>query len=103
MLAILRLVTILAILVGVGLFLTRPQRVDADLLDGLTPDAERGALVTLVWGYFCFIPMMLDLVHGPRTSSQSRAPLFVVWIAFYSFMGYMLIPRAAEDWWPGHC
>ncbi|MBB93986.1 MAG: diacylglycerol kinase [Rhodobacteraceae bacterium] len=45
MLAILRLVTILAILVGVGLFLTRPQRVDADLLDGLTPDAERGALV----------------------------------------------------------
>ena len=45
MLTFLRLAIILAILAGIGLFVTRPQRVDAALTQGLSPDRANGALV----------------------------------------------------------
>ena len=45
MLTFLRLAIILTILAGIGLFVTRPQRVDAALTQGLSPDRANGALV----------------------------------------------------------
>ena len=45
MLTILRWALIVLIIAGIGLFVTRPQRVEADLYAGLEPDAERGAWV----------------------------------------------------------
>ncbi|WP_428925183.1 c-type cytochrome [Marinibacterium sp. SX1] len=45
MLTFLRLAIILAILAGIGLFVTRPQHVDAALTQGLSPDRANGALV----------------------------------------------------------
>lgn len=45
MITLLRLLLIVLILVGAGLFITRPKTVDPDLYTGLTPDPVHGALV----------------------------------------------------------
>ncbi len=85
----LRIIALLLVATGVGLWVTRPQPVDATLFDGVIADAGRGATVFAAAG--------CASCHTAPQSEPSEQPVLAGGRSFASPFGTFFAPNISSD------